>query len=52
MRHLITEAATSIVRANGFSGTPFAYIAGVMVQAKMSQQSVAALSERLVNESA
>ena len=52
MRHLITEAATSIVRANGFSGTPFAYIAGVMVQAKMSQQSVSVLSERLVNESA
>lgn len=52
MRHLIVEAATKIVRANGFAGTPYAYIAGVMVQAKMSRQSVAVLSERLVSENA
>jgi hypothetical protein len=52
MSHLIVKAATKIVRANGFSGTPYAYIAGVIVQAKMSQHSVAVLSERLVNESA
>jgi hypothetical protein len=52
MRHLIVEAATKIIRANGFSGTPYAYIAGVMAQAKMSQHSVAVLSECLPRESA
>ena len=51
-RHLIVAAATKIIRANGFSGTSYAYIAGVMVQAKMSQRSVAVLSELLVGESA
>lgn len=50
MRHLIVEAATKIVRENAFPDRPYAYIAGVMVQAKMSQQSVAVLSERLVCE--
>jgi hypothetical protein len=52
VRHLIVDLATRIVRKNGHSGTPYAYLAGVMVQAKMIEGPVSKWSERLPNETA
>jgi hypothetical protein len=52
VRYLLVDLATRIVRANGHSGTPYAYLAGVMVQAKMVEGPVSKWAERLPNESA
>ncbi len=54
IRHLIVEAATQIVTAkDGWSGTAYDYMAGVMIQSGMVKDVPArVLAERLVSDSA
>lgn len=52
VRHMIVEAATRIVRESGYPGTPYAYIAGVMIQSKMVKGSVPDWADKLPSENA
>ena len=53
LRHLIQDAAEKIVAAKGYRGTPFDYIAGVMIQNGMlpSYTVRSSAGEKLMHES-